>query len=105
MQEMRVRRPVIFSECVLMARNVLLTIQIMPESVEVDLKKVEADVKKLKLFGEIKDIKEEPIAFGLKAIKVLTMVPDEGGLTDKIEEAARKIPGVQSAEVIGVTLI
>lgn len=88
-----------------MPRNVLLTLQIMPESVEIDLKKIEAAVKKLKIVGEIKDIKEEPIAFGLKAIKVLTMVPDEGGLTDKIEQEAAKIKGVQSAEVVGVTLI
>lgn len=77
----------------------------MPESAEFDLKKLAAEVKKLKLIGEIKDIKEEPIAFGLKAVKVLTMVPDEGGLTEKIEEAARKVKGVQSAEVVGVTLI
>ncbi len=88
-----------------MGRNVLLTLQIMPESTEVDLKKLAAEVKKLKLIGEIKDIKEEPIAFGLKAVKVLTMVPDEGGLTEKIEDAARKVKGVQSAEVVGVTLI
>ena len=88
-----------------MARNVLLTLQLMPESVEVDLKAIEAAAKKLKLIGEIKDIKEEPIAFGLKAIKILTMIPDEGGLTDKIEEEARTIKGVQSAEVVGVTLI
>ncbi|VVB60407.1 Elongation factor 1-beta [uncultured archaeon] len=88
-----------------MVRNVILTLQIMPESVEVSLQKIKEDVKKLKLIGQIKDMKEEPVAFGLKSLKVLTIVPDEGGLTDKIEEAVRKIKGVQSAETIGVTLI
>lgn len=77
----------------------------MPESVEVSMEKLKADIKKLKIIGQIKDMKEEPVAFGLKALKVLTILPDEGGLTDKIEEAVRKVKGVQSAETVGVTLI
>lgn len=88
-----------------MARNVILTLQIMPESVEVNLEEIKAELKKMPIMGQIKDMKEEPIAFGLKALKILTILPDEGGLTDKIEEAARKVKGVQSAETIGVTLI
>lgn len=88
-----------------MARNVILTLQIMPESVEVNLEEIKAALKKMPIMGQIKDMKEEPIAFGLKALKVLTILPDEGGLTDKIEAAARKIKGVQSAETVGVTLI
>lgn len=88
-----------------MARNVILTLQIMPESVEVSLESIKAELKKMPVIGQIKDMKEEPVAFGLKALKVLTILPDEGGLTDKIEEAVRKIKGVQSAETVGVTLI
>jgi translation elongation factor aEF-1 beta len=77
----------------------------MPESVEVSLESIKAELKKLKIMGQIKDMKEEPVAFGLKSLKVLTILPDEGGLTDKIEEAVRKVKGVQSAETVGVTLI
>ncbi len=88
-----------------MARNVILTLQIMPESVETSLEEIKAALKKMPIIGQIKDMKEEPIAFGLKALKVLTILPDEGGLTDKIEEAVRKLKGVQSAETVGVTLI
>ncbi len=77
----------------------------MPESVEVNLEQIKAELKKMPIIGQIKDMKEEPVAFGLKALKVLTILPDEGGLTDKIEEAVRKVKGVQSAETIGVTLI
>ncbi len=90
---------------VLMARNVILTLQVMPESVEVSLDAIKDELKKLEIIGQIKDMKEEPVAFGLKSLKVLTILPDEGGLTDKIEEAVRKIKGVRSAETVGVTLI
>ncbi|MBU4245525.1 MAG: elongation factor 1-beta [Nanoarchaeota archaeon] len=88
-----------------MVRNVILTLQVMPESVEVSLESIKAEIKKMPIMGQIKDMKEEPVAFGLKSLKVLTILPDEGGITDKIEEAVRKIKGVQSAETVGVTLI
>ncbi len=101
---MRIRRAVI-DEVVFIARNVILTLQVMPESVDVSLEKIKAELKKMPIMGQIKDMKEEPVAFGLKALKVLTILPDEGGLTDKIEDAVRKVKGVQSAETIGVTLI
>ena len=77
----------------------------MPESVDVSLEEIKAELKKMPIMGQIKDMKEEPVAFGLKALKVLTILPDEGGLTDKIEDAVRKVKGVQSAETVGVTLI
>lgn len=104
MQEMRIRRAV-SGEGISIARNVILTLQIMPESVDTSLETLKVELKKLKILGQIKDMKEEPVAFGLKALKVLTILPDEGGLTDKIEDAVRKIKGVQSAETVGVTLI
>lgn len=77
----------------------------MPESVDISLDKLKAEIKNLKIIGKINDIQEEPVAFGLKALKVLTIIPDEGGLTEKVEEAVRKVAGVQSAETVGVTLI
>ncbi|MCK4550762.1 MAG: elongation factor 1-beta, partial [Candidatus Aenigmarchaeota archaeon] len=48
---------------------------------------------------------EEPIAFGLKSLSVLTLIADEGGLTDKIETKLSELEGVQSVETVGVTLI
>lgn len=88
-----------------MARNVIATFTLMPESTEVDLNAVISAVRAMKDIGNVTDIQQEPVAFGLKAVKVLTVVPDEGGLIEEIETKLRSIPGVQNAENSGVTLI
>lgn len=89
---------------IFIARNVLATFKIMPESPDVDLTRLKSEIKNLKI-GEIKDIKEEPIGFGLKAMKILILVPDEGGLIEEIEQQLSKLKGVRTAENEGVTLI
>ena len=86
--------------------DVIITLKIMPESPEINLEELEEKVKeKIVDFageGEIRT-EIEPVAFGLKAIK-LTFVMDEArGGTDPLEEKIRQIDGVNSAEVVGVT--
>ncbi|MCK5473985.1 MAG: elongation factor 1-beta [Candidatus Aenigmarchaeota archaeon] len=88
-----------------MSRGVLATFKIMPESLEVDLEALKEKIKILETIGNIKDFKEEPIAFGLKSLSVLTLIADEGGLTEKIENKLSELEGVQSVENVGVTLI
>ncbi|MFH1432422.1 MAG: elongation factor 1-beta [archaeon] len=87
-----------------MGRNVLATFRVMPESVDIDLKGIASKIRELDI-GDIKDIKEEPIAFGLKQLIVLVLIPDEGGLIEKIEEKLHTIDGVDDAENTGCTLI
>lgn len=84
--------------------KVLATFQIMPKGTEVDLKKVTEAAKKLNDIGQVKEIKEEPVAFGLKCLKLLTMIDDAGGITEKIEAQLKKISGVEDARCIDVTL-
>ncbi|MFH1126687.1 MAG: elongation factor 1-beta [archaeon] len=87
-----------------MGRNVLATFRVMPESVDIDLKGIASKIRELDI-GDIKDIKEEPIAFGLKQLIVLVLIPDEGGLIEKIEEKLRAVEGVNDVENTGCTLI
>ena len=87
-----------------MGRNVLATFRVMPESVDVDLNAVESRIRELDI-GEIKEMKQEDIAFGLKQLVVLVLMPDEGGLLEKIEGKLREVEGVEDAENVGVTLI
>ena len=55
---------------------------------------------------KIADIKEEPIAFGLKILKVAIIFPDKvDGLLDKLEKTLKKIPGVSELEIEVSTLI
>jgi elongation factor 1-beta len=85
--------------------NVIITIKIMPESPNIDLNKLENGVlKEIKKFtGETQVKKEiEPVAFGLKSLKI-TFVMDEnkGGLED-LENRINSLNGVSSVEVIDV---
>ncbi|MBU3896814.1 MAG: elongation factor 1-beta [Nanoarchaeota archaeon] len=80
--------------------NVLISIKIMPTSVEINLEDV---VTKIKENVELKDYKIEPMAFGLKCLRILVLTPDKGG-TDEIEGLINAIDGVESVEVENVTL-
>jgi elongation factor 1-beta len=81
--------------------------KIMPESMEVDLNKVKEEIKKaVPGFARLHAMEEMPIAFGLKAIIVVTIMNDKGGHSpEEIESAFSKIPGVESVEVEEVGLL
>jgi elongation factor 1-beta len=80
--------------------NVAVALKIMPESPEIDLEKVKAEIsKKIKL----QDSKIEPIAFGLNMLRILVIVPDKetGDLENKIKE----VKGVSDVETESATLV
>lgn len=84
--------------------EVIITLKIMPESPEVKLKKVFDKAKQeIKKFGEIGRVKEEPIAFGLKALKIVFVAPeDKGDPGDELIPELESIKGVASSEIIDV---
>lgn len=85
--------------------KVIITLKIMPSSPEEDLSKIEEVAKKLisKFEGAYHKTEIEPIAFGLKAIKIIFVVDESKGSTDALEEKISSIKGVASVEIIGVT--
>ncbi len=83
--------------------NVAVIVRVMPESPEIDLEKLKSALRQ-KLPG-IQDIREEPIGFGLKALKLVAIINDAGGETDAIEGKLNTIPGVERAEIVEVTLM
>jgi len=80
--------------------KVAAVLRIMPASAEVNLKELELAIRK-KVKG-IQDVATEPIAFGLKALKVAVVVGDDEGGTDMIEKALSEVPGVGQVETIAV---
>ena len=65
------------------------------------LNKVKVAISSLKGGSiEVMRIEEEPIAFGLKALNVLFVIPDEEGTLVELERKICSIPGVSSVEVI-----
>ncbi len=82
--------------------NVALILRVMPESPEVDLDILKKDIKNI--LPGVADIKEEPIGFGLKALKLAVVVSDQGGESDAVEQKLNGIKGVERAEIIELTL-
>jgi elongation factor 1-beta len=82
--------------------SVAVIVRVMPESPEVNLEQLKKALKQ-KLPG-IQEIREEPIGFGLKSLKVLAVLNDAGGETDAIEKLLNEVEGVERAEIIEVTL-
>ncbi|OIO63895.1 elongation factor 1-beta [Candidatus Woesearchaeota archaeon CG_4_10_14_0_2_um_filter_33_10] len=84
--------------------DVVITLRIMPENPETDLKAIE---EKAKIFiaeygGEVGKVEIEPIAFGLKALNLIFVSNEDIGSTDRLEQNVSSIEGVSSAEVIDV---
>ena len=79
----------------------LVKIRIMPESPKVNLKEIEQKAKEIteKEEGKNPRTEIEPVAFGLNAI-ILSFALDESKSIDKIQDKLKKIPNVNSAEVI-----
>jgi len=86
--------------------DVYLKYKIMPESAEINpeefIPKVEEIAKK---YGKLHGTNVQPIAFGLKALIVEMIVPDTGGIVDKIEEELKSIEKVGQVECETVTLV
>lgn len=79
----------------------------MPESVDVNLQAIQKKALEIaKQAGSIGQMqaKEEPIAFGLKAVLVMAMYEVEGADFDNIAAKMGEIKGVQSAEVAKMDL-
>jgi len=74
--------------------------KIMPESPEVDLEGIKAEISKMM---KVQDSKIEPIAFGLNALKILIIVPDKE--MEDIEGKLRTIKGVSEVEAGSATLL
>ena len=83
--------------------EVVATIKLMPESPDVDLKKMKDEIQaSIPENAELHKIEEEPIAFGLVALIVQIIVEDEEGGTEQAEENLVKIEGVSNIEVTDV---
>lgn len=84
--------------------NVILTMKIMPEGVEVDMEEFALSVKAAAgqhstyLKHEI-----QPIAFGLNALILYVQIPDAEGGSEKLETAISEVEYVRSIEVTNMT--
>ena len=85
--------------------DVVITLNIMPDSPEVDLAIIEkVALEKIKSFSGLDNnkVELEPVAFGLKAVKIMFVMEEAKGSTDELEADISKVKGVNSVEVTDV---
>jgi elongation factor 1-beta len=85
----------------------IVTVKIMPLSPETDLEIIKVNAMKIieEFIGEGKNrnITEEPVAFGLKAVNIVFPMNEDIGSPDVIsEKIAAEVEGVNSAEISDV---
>jgi len=76
--------------------DVAVVLKVMPDDAETDMDRIDTAIRDA---IDVEDLEEEEVAFGLKALKVSTIVDDEKGGTDTVENALAAIDGVRSVEV------
>ncbi len=83
--------------------KVAAQIKVMPESPDVDLDALEAQLESTLPEGaNINGFERDDVAFGLVALLPTVIVPDDAGGTDAVEEAFTGVGDVESVEVQSV---
>lgn len=86
--------------------RVFLKLRVMPTDLDVDLEAIKDKIAKLDFKDvEIRDVAVKPIAFGLKALLVLAVMPDAEGVSDRFVEEIGKIEGVESVDIEDMELL
>jgi elongation factor 1-beta len=84
----------------------IVTVKIMPESPETDLGKLEEEAKAYidEFTGKSaeKKVEIEPVAFGLKALKITFVMNEDLGSPDPVAEKIDTFEGVNSATISDV---
>ncbi len=86
--------------------DVAVLLKILPTDVELNIESLkDAVVDKVKPICEVNKVEINEVGFGLKAIKLQVIVPDEEGKIDQIEEALASVEGVGQVDTEEVTLV
>lgn len=81
--------------------GLVVVFKLMPESPETDLEAMKEEVRKtVQDPAELQGFQIEPVAFGLKALKVTVLMDDIEGGPDMLEEAFGNIDSVESVQVV-----
>ena len=82
----------------------VVRVKVMPSGPEVPSAKLLESVKGA-LGNEmaVKSSKEDPIAFGLYALIIDIVAPEEDGMVDKVEQAVAKAPLVTQSDLVAVS--
>ncbi|MDG6996276.1 MAG: elongation factor 1-beta [Nitrososphaerota archaeon] len=85
--------------------NLLVRMKIMPKEAEIKPQQILEDIRRLNPKMEIRNSKEEPIAFGLVALVADFMTDDAAGAMDEVENSIRNSSLVGEFEVLGASRV
>lgn len=86
--------------------DVAVLLKVLPTDAELNIEALKDEViGKLKPICEINRVEIQEIGFGLKAVKIQVIVPDEEGRIDKVESTISSIEGVGQVDTEEVTLV
>jgi elongation factor 1-beta len=81
--------------------EVIIGFRLLPASVEIDLEQLRGEIEKgLPSGARISKSRVEPIAFGLNALLLDIVIPEQEALADKVEELIRSNKNVENVEVL-----
>ena len=84
--------------------KIVIAYKIFPSEAGIDLELLKEKIKKqLADIASIQQFAEEPIAFGLCALKVNMVIPEKEGILDKTEKLMTDIEEVGQIQTLGMT--
>ena len=84
--------------------KIIIVYKIFPTESTVNLEDIKEKIQeKLADIASIKKFAEEPIAFGLCALKVNMVLPEKEGIADETEKRIASIEGVGQIQTLGLT--
>ncbi len=84
----------------------MVVLKVLPEDSDVDMSVLQEKIRtNLKDVCEINSSEIQDIAFGLKALRLQIIVPDEEGRIDRVEDIISKIDKVGQVDTEEVTLV
>ena len=84
--------------------KIVIAYKIFPSESTVDLEVLKEKIKKqLADIASVQRFAEEPIAFGLSALKVNMVLPEKEGILDETEKRITDLEEVGQIETLGVT--
>ena len=84
--------------------KIVIAYKIFPSEAGIDLELLKEKIKKQLLdIASVQRFAEEPIAFGLCALKVNMVLPEKEGILDKTEKLLTDIEEVGQIQTLGMT--
>ena len=84
--------------------KIVIAYKILPSESTVDLEVLKEKIKKqLADIASIQRFAEEPIAFGLSALKVNMILPEKDGILEETEKRITNLEEVGQIQTLGVT--